>query len=80
MLVEQQIAIIYAGANGYLDEVPVDKVKAYERAMLEWMDKHHPDYLREIKEKKDIGKQLDGKLQEALKAFGKEFEQGLATA
>jgi F-type H+-transporting ATPase subunit alpha len=80
MPVEQQVAIIYAGANGFLDEVPVDQVKVYEKEMLDWMDKHHPDYLREIKEKGEIGKELDEKMQKALKAFNKEFEQSHPSA
>jgi len=80
MKVEQQVAIIYAGANGFLDEVPVDQVKTYEKEMLSWMDAQHPDYLREIKEKGDIGNKLDEKLKEAFKAFNKEFEQTRASA
>jgi F-type H+-transporting ATPase subunit alpha len=80
MPVEQQVAIIFAGANGFLDEVPVDQVKVYEKEMLDWMDKHHPDYLREVKEKGDIGKELDEKIQKALKAFSKEFEQSHPSA
>jgi F-type H+/Na+-transporting ATPase subunit alpha len=80
MPVEQQVGIIFAGANGFLDEVPVDQVKVYEKEMLDWMDKHHPDYLREIKEKGDIGKELDEKIQAALKAFAKEFEQSHPSA
>jgi F-type H+-transporting ATPase subunit alpha len=73
MPVEQQITIIFAGSAGFLDEVPVPMVRTYEKEMLEWMDKHHPEYLREIKEKKDIGNKLDENLKAALKDFNKEF-------
>ena len=73
MPVEQQIAIIFAGTNGFLDDVPVPQVRLYEKEMLAWMDKHHPEYLREIKEKKDIGNKLEGGMKDALKAFNKEF-------
>jgi len=73
MPVEQQIAIIFAGSAGFLDEIPVAMVRTYEKEMLEWMDKHHPEHLREIKEKKDIGNKLDENLKAALKDFNKEF-------
>ncbi len=74
MSVDKQVAIIFAGANGFLDEVPVDKVKQYEKEMLGWMDKHHPEYLREIAEKKVIGDKLEEKMKKALTDFGKEFD------
>jgi len=73
MPVNQQITIIYAGTNGFLDDIPMPQVRTYEKEMLDWMDKHHPDCLREIKEKKDISDKLDAKLKEAFKAFNKEF-------
>ena len=92
MPVEQQVAIIYAGTQGFLDDVPVDKVGRYETEMLSWMDRMHPELLREIREKKSIQKDardadgkvtqknLEGQLKDALAAFGKEFAQthGLA--
>jgi F-type H+-transporting ATPase subunit alpha len=73
MPVDQQITIIFAGANGFLDDIPVDQVRAYEKEMLDWMDKHHPEYLREILEKKDISGKLEESLSSALKSFNKEF-------
>jgi len=77
MPVEQQVTIIFAGANAFLDEVPVDKIKQYEKEMLEWMDKVHPEYLREIAEKKVIGDKLEEKMKKALSDFGKEFAASL---
>jgi len=74
MVVENQVASIYAGANGFLDDVPVNLVLTYEKEMLAWMDKMHPDYLREIAEKQKIDDALDGKLKQALKDFALEFK------
>ena len=84
MPVEQQVMVIFAGNRGFLDEVPINLVAAYEKEMLAWIDKIHPEYLREIAEKKVIEKDetkdgkvvkknLQGKLNEALEAFAKEF-------
>ena len=77
MPVEQQVTIIFAGAHAFLDEVPVDKIKQYEKEMLEWMDKVHPEHLREIAEKKVIGDKLEEKMKKALADFGKEFAASL---
>ncbi len=74
MPVEQQVAIIFAGANAFLDEVPVDRVKQYEADMLAYLDKHHPEYLREIAEKKVIGDKLEENMKKALADFAKEFD------
>jgi F-type H+/Na+-transporting ATPase subunit alpha len=80
MKVEQQVGIIYAGANGFLDEIPLNQVKVYEKEMLSWMDQHYPQHLREIKEKKDISDKLDEALKAALKEFSKEFQVNHPTA
>jgi F-type H+-transporting ATPase subunit alpha len=73
MPVEQQIAIIFAGTNGFLDEVPVERVREYEKKMVGYLDRVRPELLREIKEKKDISQKLDEQLSDALRAFAKEF-------
>jgi F-type H+-transporting ATPase subunit alpha len=73
MSVEQQVAIIFAGSAGALDEIPVDKVRLYEAEMIKWMDQHHPEYLREIKETKELSPKLEENLKKAFADFGKEF-------
>ncbi|MCC6750975.1 MAG: F0F1 ATP synthase subunit alpha [Deltaproteobacteria bacterium] len=73
MAVEQQVLVLYAGAQGILDEIPTSMVKAFEKEVLAWLDKLHPEYLREIRETKDISTELDGKLKQALTTFSKEF-------
>jgi F-type H+-transporting ATPase subunit alpha len=73
MAVEQQVAIIFAGSSGALDEIPVNKVLLYEAEMVKWLDAHHPEYLREIKESKDLSPKLEENLKKALADFGKEF-------
>ena len=75
MKVQNQVTIIFAGANGFLDEIPIKKVLTYETEMLAWMDRTHPEYLREIAEKKVISDDLEAKLIQALKDYGKEFTQ-----
>jgi F-type H+-transporting ATPase subunit alpha len=49
--VEKQVMIIYAGTNGYLDDVPVELVSEWEAAFYRYMDANHPEIGQEIVEK-----------------------------
>jgi F-type H+-transporting ATPase subunit alpha len=69
MTAEKEVTILFAGANGYLDEYPALTVSDYEKQMLDFMDSKHPEILKELKEKNDISKELDQKLKSALDAF-----------
>jgi len=69
MSAEKQVMILFAGAFGYLDEVPVDSVSEYEKQMLEFVGTKHPEILKEIKEKAIISDELEGKMKKALDQF-----------
>ncbi|MEJ2025426.1 MAG: F0F1 ATP synthase subunit alpha, partial [Deltaproteobacteria bacterium] len=69
MPAENEIAILFAGANGYLDEWPAESVGAYEKQMLEFMGSKYQDLLNDIKETNDISDELAGKLKAALDEF-----------
>jgi F-type H+/Na+-transporting ATPase subunit alpha len=74
MAAEKQIAILFAGTYGYLDEWPVESVSIFETQMLEFMEKKHGDLLKEIKEKNVISEDLEGKLKKALDEFKTMFQ------
>jgi len=74
MAAEKQIAILFAGTYGYLDEWPVESVRVFETQMLEFMEKKHGDLLKEIKEKNVISEDLEGKLKKALDEFKTMFQ------
>jgi F-type H+-transporting ATPase subunit alpha len=67
----QEVVVLYAGVNGYLDDVPVDKVRAFEAAFIRYMDASHPDLMRQIMETKDIA----GENEEALKRAIDDFKR-----
>ncbi|MFZ0449463.1 MAG: F0F1 ATP synthase subunit alpha [Desulfatiglandaceae bacterium] len=69
MSAEKEVAILFAGANGYLDEWPADAVKDYEGQMLEFLASKHSDLLKEIKETNEIRDELAEKLKKALDDF-----------
>jgi len=74
MPAEKQVMILFAGAFGYLDEVPVESVSEYEKQMLEFMGTKHPEVLKEIKEKGIISDELEGKMKKALDQFKGMFQ------
>jgi len=69
MSAEKEVAILFAGANGYLDEWPADAVSKFEQQMLEFLASKHSDLLQEIKDTNDIQDDLAEKLKKALDEF-----------
>jgi F-type H+/Na+-transporting ATPase subunit alpha len=73
MPVEKQVVSIFAGTNGYLDEVPIEHVQRYERELLERMDIKHRDLLEAIVEKKELTDDIVKRLTAVLKEFTDAF-------
>ncbi|MBO6756517.1 MAG: F0F1 ATP synthase subunit alpha [Roseibium sp.] len=70
---QEQVAVIYAGVNGYLDNLPVDRVGDFEEGFLLFLRGEHADLLDAIWEKKALDDDLTGKLKAALEQFAKNF-------
>jgi F-type H+-transporting ATPase subunit alpha len=71
--VEKQVALIYAGTQGYLDNYPVSALRRYEQELYPFLESHSTKILDLIRDKKDLTAEIEGKLKEALEAFGKQF-------
>jgi F-type H+-transporting ATPase subunit alpha len=67
--VENQVLIIYAATNGYIDEYPVAELKRYETELMAFCDSRHPELLKEILEKKTLDDALKSKVDGALGEF-----------
>jgi len=65
----QQVSIFWALNNGLMDDVPVEKVQAFEQAFLKFMDSNKPDVLRDIEDKKILDEGLEAKLKAAVEEF-----------
>ena len=72
MPVEKQVMILYAAINGYLDDVPIERVSDFEVSFHQFMGANHPDIGRIIAEKKEITPETE----EALKAAILKFKEG----
>ena len=73
LAVEKQVAIIYAATNGYLDPVPVDRVRDYEIELYRFLETSRAGVLSALAEKKAFDDQIKADLNSALEEFGKSF-------
>ncbi len=71
--VEEQIAVIFAAINGYLDDIEVKDVRKFEQDYLAYLKSGSLGILEEIAEKKVISDDLTNKMKSALETFKKQF-------
>jgi F-type H+-transporting ATPase subunit alpha len=77
--VEKQVMILYAATNGYLDDLPLDQVSAWESTFYRYMDTNHQAIVSEIVEKSVKGREKMSKpLLERLNAAIEEFKKTAA--
>ena len=69
LAVEQQVVIIYAGTNGYVDDLPVAALKRYEQELFSFISSRHPDVFTDILQKRELDGDLRGKLNKVLGEF-----------
>jgi F-type H+-transporting ATPase subunit alpha len=70
---EEQVCVIYAGVNGYLDPIPVNRVRAFEQGLLALLRNQKPEILEEIRKSGDLADATAGKLKSAVEAYAKTF-------
>ena len=71
--VEKQIVAIFAGTNGYLDDIPPEAVRKFEKELYTVLDKEKPDILKDIREKKQLDDDLKERIKKALDEFKSKF-------
>jgi F-type H+-transporting ATPase subunit alpha len=67
--VERQVALIFAATQGFLDDVAVDKVKAFETEFLSFLEANYPEVLKGIVTSKTLSDELKAELKSALQKF-----------
>jgi F-type H+-transporting ATPase subunit alpha len=68
---EDQVIVIYAGTQGFADNVPVERMDEWENALLRYMEASHPEIRKSILEEKRITEDTEKNLREALETFNK---------
>lgn len=71
--VEKQVIAIYAGTNGYLDDIPVSSVRRFETELYSFLDANYKSLLEDLKTKKAIDDSVKALLKEALDKFKSTF-------
>jgi F-type H+/Na+-transporting ATPase subunit alpha len=71
--VEEQVAVIWAGSNGYLDDVPIPRVLDFEKEFLKFLSGGNKKILNAIVKEKVISEETENKLKEAVLDFKKGF-------
>ena len=70
---EEQCCVIYAGVNGYLDAIPVNRVRAFEDGLLTLLRTSHADLLTSIRTSKDLSDADGAKLKSLVETYAKSF-------
>ncbi|HUQ87058.1 MAG TPA: F0F1 ATP synthase subunit alpha, partial [Vicinamibacterales bacterium] len=72
--VEQQVVVLYAGTQGYFDEIPVPDIRAAQDELQKFMDTRYGNVLSSIREKKTLDDAVKNDLNAALKEFQEHFK------
>jgi F-type H+-transporting ATPase subunit alpha len=70
---EEQVVVIYAGVNGYLDQFPVNKVRDFENGLLSLIRTKHNDILESIRTSLDLSSDTEKKLKDVVDGYAKTF-------
>ncbi len=71
--VEKQVVIIYAGANGFLDDIPVKAINKFEYELYDFIEAKYPQIFELIKERKALDDEIKGLLNKAIEEFKASF-------
>ena len=69
MPIEQEVMVIYAGTQGYMDDVPLNRISEFQNAFLNHVDTTAAELRRNLAEKKELTPEIENKLKEVLSDF-----------
>src|SRR6202142_964544 len=70
---EERVCVIYAGVNGFLDKLPLDKVRPFEDGLLSFLRAKNPDILASIRSSSDLPNDVEAKLKAAVESYAGTF-------
>ncbi|KAL4786651.1 P-loop containing nucleoside triphosphate hydrolase protein [Aspergillus varians] len=73
MAVSDMVPLIFAGVNGYLDNIPVEKILQWEADFLANVKSNHPEITEAIEKEGQVTKDLEAKLKDVISSFNKSF-------
>ncbi len=72
--VERQVLAIYAGTNGFVDDVPVAEVRRFEAELCDFAEARHGATMKELRDKKSIDDAMKAKIESLIKEFKAQFK------
>jgi F-type H+-transporting ATPase subunit alpha len=72
--VEKQVAIIFAGTGGFLDDLEVADVRPFEQYLYRYLDTSQPGLLQKVRERKALDDEIRGEMQRAIKEAKERFK------
>jgi F-type H+-transporting ATPase subunit alpha len=69
MSLEDEVVLLFAGTNGYSDQIPLEKMRTWEADFLRFMQTAHPEIGRSISTSKRIAPEIEEQLREAIRSF-----------
>ena len=69
LTVEKEVAVLFAATQGLMDDVPIERIGAFESALLSFLDASHGDALTAIRESGDLGEETEAALRTAVQEF-----------
>jgi F-type H+-transporting ATPase subunit alpha len=73
MAVEQQVVVIWAGTNGYVDDIAIENVKDFEKKLLAFVENAHSGLMAKLRERKAIDEEVRDELRSAVTEFKERF-------
>ena len=74
MSLAHQVIILFAGTNGYADEIPIDQMEAWKEGVLRYLDTSHSELVKDIAEKKRVTDETEASLNKAIKTFNSTWQ------
>ena len=76
MHVIDQVVVIYAGVNGFVDAIPLDKVRDWEGALLAYLHSNHQAFWDTFAAKKELSKEIEDEVKRILAQFNEAYLAG----
>jgi F-type H+-transporting ATPase subunit alpha len=66
LLLAEQVAVVYAGVKGLIDEIPVDQVSLFTRELREYLRTNKPDFISKVQSEKQLSDEAESMLKDAI--------------
>jgi F-type H+-transporting ATPase subunit alpha len=73
MTLAQEVSIIYVATKGFLDDVPLERIRDFEKEFQRFLSEKYPDVINDLEKEKDLTDAMAKRLDQAVTQFKKTF-------